>query len=706
MKMKKFLILLAVCFCLLPVSAEYYQYGYLRDDLGYHTFAYQSSITNTSAQISCSQFIVPRSVLQSVVIYHDTIYALAMCRDTAAAEAGIPFHRNLEVYLAITASSSYSSNTFETNIGTKVFDGWVDADRGGFLVIPCSSPFYYHPQTNQNLMITIYDKTGTGNPTSMSSANIQSSNSDNEGRMVSVNTTDWRSGLNSLLACEVFTPYSVTCPTIRFYTTPAAFNVDESDFHNDVNAFVGSISKYGIAQMLYKPTEVGMSGAIRRLDIKVSNMDSQHTNSTIEKDLEIYLANSSRTNILCRDYESAWNMTKVFDGHLSLALGWNDINFQVPFNYNGTDNLLVCVLDKTGDPGIYFSDLYGIDHSYTSVNRSSWHFTDNLNFATQIYNIDNVDFSVNTIFGYTPSGLPNMHFYSTSTNATNYGIVVGNVEISSDNNTNFTHADCPNLNLGTVSYDPATKVLRLDNVVMNSDIYFNERFVSPNLTVNLVGNNRIVDFTCPANADVNVTMTGAGQLKCDRLSFGYGEDLNLSLKILNTTVEAGSKTNGMADGIGGNGMEHLTIENSNVTAYSAYYGIGAFNDITLTDCSIAYPQGATVANGTIVVGGDINNRPDTVVIVRTGSGLEITRESEFQVVPNPVADFTTLELDAYHGVARLQIVDVNGRLVAAVELPEQQERYRLDASALATGIYYITVTSNDGLRQTAKLVKK
>lgn len=705
--MKKFLLLLTACFCLLSASAGYYQYGYLRNDLGNHAFTSLSTFTNTSSKYTCSQFIIPNNVLQTVAVYHDTIFALAMCRDTSSLEAGVPFHRNLEVYLAVTSSNSHTSTAFIENIGTKIYDGWADCDRAGFVVIPCSSPFYYHPQAGQHLMITIYDKTGTENPSSMSSVTFQSSNSGNQGLMIGVNATDWRSGLSSLLACEVFTPFSATCPTIRFYTTPPTFNVDESNSHDDITAFIGSIDKYSIAQMLYKPSEVGMRGMLRRLAFKVSSVDAGHTNGSIEKDIEVYLANSSRNQILHHDYENAWNMTKVFDGHVSLTMGWNDVNLQLPFNYNGVDNLLVCVIDKTNDSGVYFSDRYGIDHSYTSLNRSSWHFGD-INFANRIYDIENFDFSQSTVFGYTPAGLPNMHFYTTSSNATNYGIIVGNVELSSDNNTNFTHTDCPSLNSGTVTYDPATNVLRLDNIVMNNDIHFNERFVSPNLTVNLVGTNRIVDLTCPADVDVNVVITGSGSLKCERLSFGYSEveNLNRSLKILNTSIEAGSKVNGMADGIGGYGTERLTIENSSVKAYSAYNGVGDFETISLVDCYIAYPQGATVLNGTVVVNGDVNNRPDSVVFVGTGSGLEIVRESEFQIVPNPAADFTVLQLDEYRGVARMQIVDASGRLVAAVELPEQQENYRLDVTALATGVYYITVVSDDGLCQTAKLVKK
>ncbi|HPO48263.1 MAG TPA: hypothetical protein PLS09_05335, partial [Paludibacteraceae bacterium] len=70
-----------------------------------------------------------------------------------------------------------------------------------------------------------------------------------------------------------------------------------------------------------------------------------------------------------------------------------------------------------------------------------------------------------------------------------------------------------------------------------------------------------------------------------------------TLTIKNTTIEAIGRWGITANG--GSSNEHLIIEKSNVTATGTSGSICDFQSITLTDCKITQPEGATVAtNGT------------------------------------------------------------------------------------------------------------
>ncbi|MBK6399468.1 MAG: T9SS type A sorting domain-containing protein [Bacteroidetes bacterium] len=67
-------------------------------------------------------------------------------------------------------------------------------------------------------------------------------------------------------------------------------------------------------------------------------------------------------------------------------------------------------------------------------------------------------------------------------------------------------------------------------------------------------------------------------------------------------------------------------------------------------------------------------------------------------MPNPTSGFTTIE---NKGQATLTITDIRGRVVKKTEI---NGKYSLDLTEYNSGIYFVTILSNDKLR-TEKIIK-
>ena len=82
---------------------------------------------------------------------------------------------------------------------------------------------------------------------------------------------------------------------------------------------------------------------------------------TQQRALTIYLMHTSATS--SDNWLDASNATMVFHGSQTLTTGWNTFNFNTPFQYNGTDNLAVIVVDSTGS---YVSGNMWLTHTCTA----------------------------------------------------------------------------------------------------------------------------------------------------------------------------------------------------------------------------------------------------------------------------------------------------------------------------------------------------
>ena len=97
---------------------------------------------------------------------------------------------------------------------------------------------------------------------------------------------------------------------------------------------------YSYTQQIFLSSEMGGAAEINSIAFDASSIGNANRN------LQIYLMHTTATN------SSAWldasNAQQVYSGNTTLTVGWNTFNFTTPFQYNGTDNLVVIMIDATG----------------------------------------------------------------------------------------------------------------------------------------------------------------------------------------------------------------------------------------------------------------------------------------------------------------------------------------------------------------------
>ena len=101
-----------------------------------------------------------------------------------------------------------------------------------------------------------------------------------------------------------------------------------------------ALYNYSLTQQIYTATEIGHGGLITALSMMPSAVASQRT-------YEIYLAHTSASSLSDFIYPS--DLTLVYSGSETMTADqWTEWTLDNPFNYNGSDNLLVCFRDMTG----------------------------------------------------------------------------------------------------------------------------------------------------------------------------------------------------------------------------------------------------------------------------------------------------------------------------------------------------------------------
>ena len=176
--------------------------------------------------------------------------------------------------------------------------------------------------------------------------------------------------------------------------------------------------------------------------------------------------------------------------------------------------------------------------------------------------------------------------------------------------TQVTSGNCGDLSVipgvkGTVSYDPDSKTLTLEDAKLNveGDHSGIESEIN-GLTIKVSGTNELkAENSAAVTIGAPATITGGGTLnaKSEESCGIYALETNLTIKdcIVNAkgnygiTGQVGSK-------------EKLLISNATVTAEGGDGSICDFKEITLEDCAITQPAGAVVDNsqGAVVLNGE------------------------------------------------------------------------------------------------------
>ena len=129
---------------------------------------------------------------------------------------------------------------------------------------------------------------------------------------------------------------------------------------------------YSLTQQIYTQAEVGAAGKITKIAFYVSS-------NPLSRTIDIYMSHTSKSNFSSTsDWVSQGTSYRVVQGFETFGqTGWNVITLDTPFEYNGTDNLLVTVDDNTGSWNSSKTNFYVYS---TGANRAHYTYQDDTDF--------------------------------------------------------------------------------------------------------------------------------------------------------------------------------------------------------------------------------------------------------------------------------------------------------------------------------------
>lgn len=185
--------------------------------------------------------------------------------------------------------------------------------------------------------------------------------------------------------------------------------------------------------------------------------------------------------------------------------------------------------------------------------------------------------------------------------ATDYGLKVAGVDVTSDNCADLSVIDGVK---GTVSYDPATKTLTLqDATIDKADEFTIENKSVDGLKVNIVGTNNLSTTKYSSiNVEKTTTFQGSGTLKVKGNSYGISvakNNVDITIRDCKMYIEGEWGIDGFIVNT------NLTIINANIEINSLREAITRIDNLSLLRCAITEPAGAIfdASQRCLVVGG-------------------------------------------------------------------------------------------------------
>jgi hypothetical protein len=131
---------------------------------------------------------------------------------------------------------------------------------------------------------------------------------------------------------------------------------------------------YSLTQQIYTAAEIGYNGRITAIAFKA--------NGTASRKLDIYMAHTSKTAFTSTtDWQTMGPSFLVYSGdsgNISFSSSdWTTITLDTPFEYDGTSNLNICVVDITGS---WVSNITFNTYS-TSANRAMYVASDGTDYS-------------------------------------------------------------------------------------------------------------------------------------------------------------------------------------------------------------------------------------------------------------------------------------------------------------------------------------
>ena len=227
-----------------------------------------------------------------------------------------------------------------------------------------------------------------------------------------------------------------------------------------------------------------------------------------------------------------------------------------------------------------------------------------------------------------------------STVRAQYQLWVAGTQVSDDNRGDLSSIDGVT---GQVSYNPETKVLRLQDATITSSSAIGIRSSIDGLTIEVAGTNSVsIDGPIAAiQGEQALTINGNGTLNTQSQNCAvYAHGGNLTIE--NCTLSAKGSY-----GISADNSETLVIRKANITAEGENGSMCDFSNITLEDCSITQPAGAYFDEW---AGAIVDAEGNTVTSELKIEATKVTNKYELYVAGTQVTDDNRGDLSSIEGV--------------------------------------------------------
>ena len=263
--------------------------------------------------------------------------------------------RNVKVYLAHTAKDEFDfpfRETIDLEDMTKVYSGQIVFDsESGWTSVVLDTPFQYNGTDNLVLAVVDWTNASTDSPILFACSDLT--------KTKAVCFYDNRSALNNLTSA----PCELLCfrSNIRFgfeYVEPVPQVVDTLETEAYLQVGTGTVNtsnmlpiktdtRHSYSQQIFTAEEMGGSRTIYSIAFNYSG----NTNYDLTRNVKVYFAHTQKDEFEAagEDFINADDLTKVYSGVIRFdeESGWTTLVLSAPFVYNGTDNLVVAVVDNS-----------------------------------------------------------------------------------------------------------------------------------------------------------------------------------------------------------------------------------------------------------------------------------------------------------------------------------------------------------------------
>jgi hypothetical protein len=130
---------------------------------------------------------------------------------------------------------------------------------------------------------------------------------------------------------------------------------------------------YTYTQQIYLASEMGGAATIDSLAFEYA----YSTPSSVKSNVTIYLGHTAQSTFSgTSNYIPSSGLTQVYSGPMNCSQGWNTFVLTTPFQYNGTDNLVLVIDDNSGD---YDGNAYVFRAHNAGATRSVYYYSDSTN---------------------------------------------------------------------------------------------------------------------------------------------------------------------------------------------------------------------------------------------------------------------------------------------------------------------------------------